>query len=388
MLGLSEILALTIALLFVYLVLSAITSQITESISTLFGLRSKNLADAIQMLFEPSAKRLNGYQRLNEGGSPVGKPKTKLPSHLEKIKDNLIKAFFKLLTILLPFKTNANQPQKESEFVGELKKKNQNVLSNILEENPVKAFYQHPIIQSLSKPDQRPSYIAARDFSTTLLDLLMDSSQGQARTSKEYLIELKENIKKLKNKDNKNHDLQRSLLPLIEYVELTEIAPEKRIALLNQKIDEWYTTTMERSRGWYKKRVQIIGIIVGFLVALVLNADTINIVQSLWTDTAMRQAMLQVAQEYNGPNDTDNYQKILNDLSVVKFPLGWSPLRNDGKLTDQYRSLLTPPGIISKMIGLIITALAISVGSNIWFDIFNRVINLRNTGDKPQNSPQ
>jgi hypothetical protein len=210
----------------------------------------------------------------------------------------------------------------------------------------------------------------------------MDSSQSRPQTSEEYLTELKNNIISL------NDDMRRSLLPLIEYVELTEVAPDKRIALVHQKFDEWYTSTMERSRGWYKKRVQIIGIIVGFLIAVVLNADTINIIQSLWTDTTVRQELVQAAQGFDQKNDNDNPQQILENLSIVKFPLGWSPLKkSDGSLTDQYENLKNPLGALTKIVGLLITALAISVGSNIWFDIFNRVINLRSTGDQPQTFP-
>lgn len=341
MLGLSEILALAIGLFFVYLLLSAITSYITEAISTLLGLRSKNLADAIQKLLEPSTTQLNGIQRLKvDWTNRQGLNAVQAPGN----QDLLPERFTKLNT------------------------------------NFLKAFYEHPIILSLSRPNRQPSYISVRDFSITLLDLLMEPHQSRPRTSEQYLSELKNNINCL------NEDLRRSLLPLIEYAEMIEPDPDKRIAQARQNIENWYMTTMERAAGWYKNRVQLIGIVIGLLIAIILNADTIGIAQSLWTDSAMRQGLVQAAQGYNQQNDMVNYQKILDDISNVSFPLGWSSINRNGVLISPFQSLATPSGALSKIMGLLITALAISVGSTIWFDILNRVINLRSTGVKPQST--
>jgi hypothetical protein len=41
---------------------------------------------------------------------------------------------------------------------------------------------------------------------------------------------------------------------------------------------------------------------------------------------------------------------------------------------------------ISKIIGILITTFAVSLGSPFWFDVLNRVVNLRTTGAKPPKS--
>jgi hypothetical protein len=341
MLNLSGILALAIGLFFVYLLLSAITSYITEAVSTIFRLRAKNLADAIQMLFEPSTQLLNSEKRLDhilatddeEGAHSSINDQNILPERFIQLNGNLLKA-----------------------------------------------FYEHPIIMSLSKPNRHPSYISAQDFSITLLDLLMDSKESGSLTPDQYLHALKNNINCL------NDDMRRTLMPLIQYAELTESNPDKRIIQVRQQIDQWYLSTIERASGWYKNRVQKIGLLVGFLIACLLNADTINIVQYLWENTTARQGLVQAAQEYqqiNGPT----LENTIIELSQVNFPLGWRPLVDrTGNLDVQYESLKNPIGIFSKLMGFLITALAISVGSSIWFDILNRVINLRSTGTKPANT--
>jgi hypothetical protein len=342
MLNLSGILALAIGLFFVYLLLSAITSYITEAVSTIFRLRAKNLADAIQKLFEPSTLILNGEKRLDhistadeEAGANLSiNDQNILPEHFRQLNGNLLKA-----------------------------------------------FYEHPIILSLSKPNRRPSYISAQDFSITLLDLLMDSKQSGSLTAEQYLQELKNNINCL------NDDLRRTLMPLIGYAELIEANPDKRITQVRQNIDQWYLSTLERASGWYKNRVQKIGLLIGFVVASLLNADTIQIVQNLWENTAVRQVMVQSAQGYQ-QKDTISVEGAFTELSNVNFPMGWQPYRNSkGESVSQFVNLLSPLGMLSKLTGLLITALAISVGSSIWFDILNRVINLRSVGTKPADIP-
>jgi hypothetical protein len=332
MLGLSEILALGIGLFFIYLLLSAITNYITQTISyNILRLRSKNLADAIQNLFEPSTSQLNGEQRWKE-------------------------------SLKAPYAVRlANEPDDLPEYFTKLN-------NNFFE-----AFYNHPIIRSLSRPSQLPSFISAQDFSITLLDLLMCSRQSRPQNSQQYLAELKNNINCL------NEDMRRTLLPLIEYAEVIELDPDKRVAQVRQNIEYWYSTTLERASGWYKNQVQAIGITIGFLVASVLNADTINIVHSLWTDSAVRQSVSQAAEKISNQGSALDPNVVIDTLNLVKFPLGWSP--------EQYQYLATPAGALTKFIGVLITALAISVGSTIWFDILNRVINLRSSDIKPQTSP-
>jgi hypothetical protein len=82
----------------------------------------------------------------------------------------------------------------------------------------------------------------------------------------------------------------------------------------------------------------------------------------------------------------------LKDLGNVSFPLGWSRVKDpnnpNGPMLSPFKDLADPLKALTKIIGVLITALAISVGSSIWFDILNRVINLRNTGVKPQSSSQ
>jgi hypothetical protein len=65
-------------------------------------------------------------------------------------------------------------------------------------------------------------------------------------------------------------------------------------------------------------------------------------------------------------------QKNINDLPL---PLGWS--------ADDVKTVSTPVGFILAFMGWLMTALAVSMGSPFWFDMLQRLINIRSAGTKP-----
>lgn len=344
MLSLSEILAIAVGLFFVYLLLSIVTSYAVELISTTFQMRGSNLADAIQKLLDPSVQLLEGRK-----------------SVLQSWPGNKTDIWLR---------GDGEQPDIADEQLD----------LDLFKTNPVKAFYQHPIIKSLSRPKRMPSYISAQDFSTALMDMIIRIKPVAVTQPEQYFQHIKTNTNRLPQ------ELKRSLLPLIENAEMAESDANKRLAQLRRNIESWYTTTTERATGWYKQKTQLIGIVIGMFVAFMFNADTIGISQSLWRDAALRSSSSQAALVYMQQGDTDQVKATLNSLSALALPIGW-------RLKVADRDALTPPDpreipasfgeIFFKLVGLLLTGLAISQGSSLWFDILNRAINFRGSGAKP-----
>ena len=338
MLSLSEILAIAVGLFFVYLLLSIVTSYAVELISTTLQMRGSNLADAIQKLLDPSVQVLEGKKQI-------------LRSWTGDKADIWLRS-----------------EGQEEDVANEL------LDLDLFKSNPVKAFYQHPIIKSLSRPKRMPSYITAQDFSTALMDMIMRIQPGAVTQPEQYFQHIKTNVQRLPK------DLKRSLLPLIENAEMSESDANRRLAQLRRNIEGWYTTTTERATGWYKQKTQLIGILIGMFVAFMFNADTIGISQSLWRDAALRSSSSQAALVYMEQGNTDQVKATLNSLSALALPIGW-------RLQVADRNAATPPDpreipasfgeIFFKLVGLVLTGLAISQGSSLWFDILNRAINFR-----------
>jgi hypothetical protein len=62
--GLWDILSVAIGISFIFMILSILNSWVQELISTWFGLRTRNLANILQNMLEPDAKKLNGLLKV------------------------------------------------------------------------------------------------------------------------------------------------------------------------------------------------------------------------------------------------------------------------------------------------------------------------------------
>ena len=63
-------------------------------------------------------------------------------------------------------------------------------------------------------------------------------------------------------------------------------------------VEQWFNGAMDRVAGWYKRRSQTVGLIVGLAVAVVVNADTLEMIRTLSNDSAVRASLVAAAQGY------------------------------------------------------------------------------------------
>lgn len=294
-------------------------------------------------------------------------------------------------------------------------------------------FYSHPLIRSLYKgsyspgSSRLPSYIPASNFALTLLDLLKPATEtnysgttggGTVTTS---VLNLGKDLKDLRESINLFPDLtiKQALLAIID-------ASESDMNKVRRNLEDWYNTSMDRVSGWYKRRVQKILIVMGFLLALAVNADTIAIYKSLQNDPPLRNSLVTAAQEFAKTNsDKDSSAEIridrnLHKLEMFDLPMGWNwsdsvrfikinrskIIKNKAGKKDStinyidYQPLsfgngplaVPPPNHFSlwllKILGWLITALAISLGAPFWFDTLNKIMVVRSTVKPHEKSPE
>jgi hypothetical protein len=153
---------------------------------------------------------------------------------------------------------------------------------------------------------------------------------------------------------------------------------------LRDNIAVWFDASMDRVSGIYKRDLKRISFVVGLLLVLVLNADTVRVSRSLWNDAALRAGMVQRAggfasQGSASASDHDTVQKIQEFESDLRpLPLGWSLSSIPSRDTPQLWLIL-----LSKLVGLLLTAFAISLGAPFWFDLLGMFVQIRGTGQKP-----
>ena len=153
------------------------------------------------------------------------------------------------------------------------------------DEQLTKDFFDHPRLQALSKPAGRflrargPSYIPSRVFALTLLDTLAPPPED-GKTSRDLAPRAR---KALKDADVP----ERVKTMLRDALDEGGAKRDRFRAELERSFDEG----MDRVSGWYKRRTQVILLVIALAVVGVTNADSFVIAQRLWKDDALRGAV-------------------------------------------------------------------------------------------------
>lgn len=242
-------------------------------------------------------------------------------------------------------------------------------------------FYQHPLIKSIHQAKKRPPYIPSRTFALVMMDIVAPASDGPNR-----FRQMRDGI----SKSMPDGSVKRTLLLL---------ADEARndIDQTRESVENWFNNAMDRVAGKYKQRTQYILFVLGLLVAGFLNVDTIIVGQRLWTDQALRDALVSKAQAAaqqplpqasplpspgsSGGHITELLAQIKQirdkdaDIQALGLPIGW------GEGFD-------PRKIPGHLPGWLITAFAISLGAPFWFDMLNKFIVVRSTVKPHEKSPE
>lgn len=378
-----------IGIVFFFLALSIIVTWVQELLATIFAWRSNHLVNFIQVMFDPTVEKIDGVKQL------------------EKLRKDGIQGD------IWKFAPDGVKNIDDKALVGIQK----------LKENAILAFYEHPIINSLSKPNgwglrwlpegkgdwlrnmRFPSYIAAEDFSTALLDILKnaDSEVDVAKNDFERIQKGLNNY--LESTGQENHSLNVILnrvdkaveAAYLKYEQLEHAAedaveqfPEeiekaqRKIEEAQKEIELWFNNFMDRASGWYKRYARVWAIVLGMIIALAFNADSVRLTTELWENQALRTQIVAQAADLVQQQGADEgikltareAEQILSDLGL---PIGWG-LDN---LPDPQSESLALDWFV-KVLGWFITGLAISQGSSFWFDLLKKVMRVRDSGAKPK----
>lgn len=245
-------------------------------------------------------------------------------------------------------------------------------LERILDEPDVyKAFYDNGLIRSmLPKQGKHFSYLSGSTFALAILQSLSDKPIKQ-------MDEVKAAVEKLDDSD-----LKKMLVAQIT-------AGQDSVEKLRGELATWFDGAMDRVSGIYQRQIKIISLVVGLGVAVSLNVDTIAVARALWKDDSLRAQMVKHADDYlkqappaPEPGDAPRDVKLSDVSKKIKaaqdelrpLPIGW-----DKNVED-----LTLPDWLSKLVGWLFTAAALSLGAPFWFDLLSKFMNVRGGGGKPE----
>jgi hypothetical protein len=292
-------------------------------------------------------------------------------------------------------------------------------------------FFDHPLVKPLG---DKPSYIPARTFSLALWNIASTkAAQGQAAAAgvSQDLAAIRATVAGMQE-DDKLQYIGKALLTLID-----EAGGDINKARAN--VEQWYNDAMDRVSGWYKRRTHWILVVLGLLAALAFNVDSITVVKGLWFNDALRTSLVAAAEDYakanpaptpaapGAPTPTpltpeqqaaearQKISTITGQFNSLNLPVGW-PVKPDPK-SPKYNDASSPAaaeaarqqfaadmlayntdprwpapsenggGLVLKLLGIVITALAVSQGAPFWFDLLNKFIVIRSTV-KPREKSQ
>jgi hypothetical protein len=149
-----------------------------------------------------------------------------------------------------------------------------------------------------------------------------------------------------------------------------------------QEVSSWFERSMDRASGVYKRNAKLVAIIIGFIVALAANADTLHMFNMLSKDEALRAAISQTANNIvvkNSELTPQAIEEINNATQTLALPIGWGEINRKNQ-SEHRQGLLK----IRYILGWSITAIAISMGSSFWYDLLRKIVDIGNVGKKPQ----
>ncbi len=300
-----------------------------------------------------------------------------------------------------------------SEYIGALLQRRawnlERFLENVLLGSNIRVvedFYNKTLLATQTQNGHRLSYLKAEDFAQALLDSVtakyLPASSPAAQpsaTSDPTMTEWTAIVNDLWNmRLNETHAISKLswVEKIVHWWKAMRGKPvpppngqpplaQVLSAMINQangdttkvrkQLQTWYDNSMDRVTGWYKGQTQLLLLVIGLALAIVMNIDTISITNSLLQNPAIRSTADAIAQKVTGPNDP----ALISYFGQLNIPLGWP----DPYLIAHPLAVFDLGWLLKKLIGILVTAFAVSQGAPFWFDLLNKITNLRSAGTKP-----
>lgn len=158
------------------------------------------------------------------------------------------------------------------------------------------------------------------------------------------------------------------------------------VAKILEGIEKWFNEAMDRVSGWYKRRTQLLLFVIGLLVVALSNADSLTIASTLWSNSTLRAAVSSQAQVRVEAGDgaaSSTPSESVEELVSLGLPIGWVWNPEGAQASDPRARPEDLGEWALKVLGLLFTAAALTMGAPFWFDSLKRFVTVRSAGKKP-----
>ncbi|MCK6539051.1 MAG: hypothetical protein L6Q26_03245 [Anaerolineales bacterium] len=233
-------------------------------------------------------------------------------------------------------------------------------------------FFQHPSIQALyrrSGLNKMPPWIPSQRFAKVMLDLFANAGKSpeELPEGEWSLSKMQENLKSVQQN---NPGLARKFGYILQGVGDKTANLDEKLSKWYAGMEDWYNDTMNMVSLEYKKFSQRLAFLIGLLIAVLLNVDSVFIATELWQQPTARAVIVAQAQAQveAGAPPTDFSQAI----ESLPFPVGW---RADSLPSDFQ-------GWAIKAFGFLLSGLAAAQGAPFWFDALRKLVGFRSRAEQ------
>ena len=413
--GLAAIVEVIVGIIFLYILLSILVTEVNSLISRATRLRTRNLRSTLNDIIEDPVMRAKVYTHplIQLVEAEAVQPAQRITrEEAEKIAGGSISAIdFIEPNTFVDVVLNTVKAESDQQLFG--------ALLNIIEGMPagperrgLRRMVNRVVATGEGMTELRQSlrFVQQRRYRSALSDVLnqIDDQFGQLGLQPAGNLSVLAGIRQ-----NDNPYFRNALTALM--------ANAQSVDDVRTNLETWFNSAMNRASSNYAAKMKNLSIAVALLVALAVNIDTLHIARTLWEDPIRRE---QISSEVNysvqsgqlqtdvgdtGQNENDltasqapsepgvedvidtgaELANRLQDIQNLRLPIGWtyenpndngSSINSRGNLNNLWNYIPenNPEGwvglLLGKIVGIAATVIAAAQGAPFWFGIVNRIL--------------
>lgn len=270
----------------------------------------------------------------------------------------------------------------ESLELGDDPKLKDTITGRVLRNSRMSAIAQH--YNQRHVPATLP-YIPAQLFAEALLDVLQSLSHTSKPTEQKAVSEitLVELLSIVESSPEVSLQLKANLKRLIKRTQIAEPDPKQQMTQLKHEIALWFKRGMNGAFTVYKHNLKAFSFFVSLVLAITINADSLYVIRRVSENTATRTIVVQNAPRIQGCRENLNSPRCVERTSWLMesttIPIGWHRVNRQQQFAQLSRS-----NILRAIGGWLLTGIAISMGSQFWFQLLNRIVDFHGREIKPR----
>lgn len=417
----SAIIEVIVGLVFIYILLSLLVSQINTIVANTLNIRSQQLRKrveeiifddemqkrilahpVVQIVHEPDDSKQAATMHISEFKTTrVSKlpPRTFAQAMLNVLSDPFLSLYAAISSV-----ENEEEQERLEQIANQIK-------ANVSDPQRANAALTqlHEAVIALEPTNRRDR----RSLLRTLGPL--QNSLRNIQSGNSGLLMVLDGVSQVRN-------------PAFQRAMETVLAGVQNVKEAEYAIEEWFDNRLSQTKDMYGRTMQYFSLGFGLIIAVMLNVDSLYLAQTLWNDPALRQQVSSAAQtvdlgtavadaqpilDEDGNailNDTfdeqevaqsvENAQNTLDQLLDLRLPIGWNYRTSEWASAAQFTNYNPQTDgrnlanflpwendnwfsfLLVKIGGLSITAIAVAQGAPFWFDILRRL-----TGQQGTNNP-